>query len=73
MKKERLEKTLDVLVETAGDVSELAKVQRDSADKQHESAHKLERLSQDLAQDVANIKSEIKADVASTAATAARK
>jgi hypothetical protein len=43
-KKASLQKSLDTLIEKAADCSVLAKAQRASADKQHESAHKIEKL-----------------------------
>lgn len=65
-RKERLEKSLkkshDVLIEKAEDCSDLAKVQRATADKQHESAHKLEKLSQALVEDAAEIKGEMEGE-----------
>jgi hypothetical protein len=61
-KKAILEKSRDVLVDKAEDCSDLAKVQRASADKQHESAHKLEKLSRALEGDAAEIKEELERD-----------
>ena len=64
-----LQKSLDVLVDKSEDCADLAKTQRADADKaqvsvdrQHESAHKLEKLSIALAQDAAEIKGELVLD-----------
>lgn len=66
MRKARLEKTLkksrDVLIEKAEDCSDLAKTQRATADKQHENAHKLEKLSQALVKNAVEIESEMEAE-----------
>jgi hypothetical protein len=55
-----LEKSVDALGEKVADCAVLAKAQRATADKQHESAYKLEGLGQALKRDVAEIKSELK-------------
>jgi hypothetical protein len=61
-KKAILEKSHEVLIEKAEDLSNLAKAQRETADKQHESAHKLEKLGRALEADAAEIKSELETD-----------
>jgi len=61
-KKASLQKSLDTLIEKAADCSVLAKAQRASADKQHESAHKMEKLGDALIADAADIKDELNAD-----------
>jgi hypothetical protein len=62
IRKALLEKSLEVLLEKAGDCSDLAKAQRASADKQHESAHKLEKMGQALEDDAAELKNELGMD-----------
>ena len=57
--KDRLDKSLDAIAEKAEFCSDLAKAQRATADKQHQSAHKLEKLSEALTEDVADIKNEV--------------
>jgi hypothetical protein len=57
-----LEKSLDDLSEKVADCAVLAKAQRATADKQHESAYRLEGLGQALERDVAEIKSELDSD-----------
>jgi hypothetical protein len=57
-----LEKSLDALSEKVSDCAVLAKAQRATADKQHESAYKLEGLGQALKRDVAEIKSKLDSD-----------
>jgi hypothetical protein len=61
-KKATLEKSLNILIEKAADCSELAKAQRASADKQHESAHKMEKLGEELIADATDIKDELNED-----------
>jgi hypothetical protein len=61
-KKASLQKSLDTLIEKAADCSVLAKAQRASADKQHESAHKMEKLGDALIADAADIKDELNSD-----------
>jgi uncharacterized damage-inducible protein DinB len=61
-KKASLEKSLDILIEKAADCSVLAKAQRASADKQHESAHKMEKLGDALIANAAEIKDELNED-----------
>lgn len=58
-----LEKSHDALIEKADDCADLAKAQRASADKQHESACKLEKLSAALEADAAEIQEELDTDV----------
>jgi hypothetical protein len=60
--KARLERSLDAIVEKAEFCSNLAKDQRATADKQYQSAHKLEKLSEALTEDVAEIKNEVEAE-----------
>lgn len=61
-KKATLERSLNILIEKAADCSVLAKAQRASADKQHESAHKMEKLGEELIADAADIKDELNKD-----------
>jgi hypothetical protein len=61
-KKASLEKSLDTLIEKAANCSDLAKSQRASADKQHESAHKMEKLGDALMAGAAEIRDELDAD-----------
>ncbi len=61
-RKATLEKSLNILVKKAADCSELAKAQRASADKQHESVHKMEKLGKELTADAADIKDELTED-----------
>ena len=56
------QKSLDDLSEKVADCAVLAKAQRATADKQHESAYKLEGLGQALQRDVAEIRSELDAE-----------
>jgi hypothetical protein len=67
-----LEKSLDDLSEKLADCAVLAKAQRATADKQHESAYKLEGLGQALKRDVADIKSELDGDPELNQSSAAR-
>jgi hypothetical protein len=71
-RKAGLEKSLNILVETAADCSELAKAQRASADKQHESAHRMEKLGEELIADAAEIKDELREDAAAAKCAAAK-
>lgn len=54
--KDMLKKSVEVLIEKAGDAAELAKNQRNTADAQHETAHKLEDLSKELTEGAAELK-----------------
>jgi hypothetical protein len=56
------QKSLDDLSDKVADCAVLAKAQRATADKQHESAYKLEGLGQALQRDVAEIQSELDAE-----------
>jgi hypothetical protein len=69
MRKKLLEKSVDALIEKAGDGFDLARAQRASADRQqvsadqqHVSAAKLEKLSDSLLSDAIEIKGEMEAD-----------
>jgi hypothetical protein len=57
--KELLDKSVDLLRDKAEECVDLAKAQRNNADKQHEAAHKLEVLGTTLAHDAAAIRGEI--------------
>jgi glucose-6-phosphate isomerase len=59
-----LKKTGEELTEKAQDAAHLAKAQRAAGDKQHENAHKLEKLSLSLENDVEEIKEELKQEEA---------
>jgi hypothetical protein len=66
--KEMLKKSVEVLIDTAADAAVLAKVQRETADaqndtaiQQHATAHKLENLSEALAQSAADLKQNLDA------------
>jgi hypothetical protein len=61
-RKVALAKSLEALSEKVADCSVLAKAQRATADKQHESAHRLEGLGQALKRDLAEIKTELDMD-----------
>ena len=58
--KEMVRKSVEVLIDKAEDAAELARAQRKTADKQHETAHKLEDLSHALAADAADLKDNLK-------------
>ena len=60
--KELLEKSVDALIENAENCSELAQAQRATADKQHETAHKLAKVSKALVERAADIKDEMEAE-----------
>ena len=59
-KTKTLKESLEVLIQNADDVSALAKSERDIADRQHENAHKLEKLSGALEVGAVAIKAELK-------------
>jgi len=61
-----IHKSIDTLRETAHSSSELAKVQRLTADKQHEGAHKLEILSTSLKKQATELQKELEKDAALT-------
>jgi hypothetical protein len=54
------EQALDLLVDSAADVKVLVAEQRDIADKQHATAHQLDRLSASLKRQVSVLQREIK-------------
>ena len=66
--KEMLKESVAVLIDTAAEAAKLAKVQRETADaqndtaiQQHATAHKLENLSEALAQGAADLQENLKA------------
>jgi hypothetical protein len=58
--KDRMRKSAAVLSANAEEASHLAKAQRKTADEQHVTAHKLERLSSKLAKGAADLKEDSK-------------
>jgi hypothetical protein len=56
-----LTKSIEVLTDRAEDCSALAKAQRKTADSQHETASKLEKLSHALEVGAADLKKDLKA------------
>jgi hypothetical protein len=58
--KEMLVESLAVLIEKSEDISALAHAQRVTADQQHETAHRLEKLGQDLEAGAARIQDELR-------------
>ena len=56
-----LEKSVHVLLDKAEDLAALADAQRISADKQHENAHKLEKLSHALENGAADLQGDLRA------------
>ena len=56
----RIAKTLDLLIDQANETKRIGDAQREAADQQQLSAHKLQALSAHLKADVADIKSDLK-------------
>lgn len=59
-RKALLEKAVEGLNEKAADAADIARTQRVTADRQHQSAHKLEKLSLSLRKEAEELEEEVK-------------